>query len=141
MATEQGLVIKAFGRKAIVKTRKTEACESCASKEGCGERGRDMEVEVLNPLGAEEGDRVTLQMDTRYFLKATFFLYIFPILCLIGGAFIGERLALAYQGDPSGYAAAFGLGFFLAAILFVKVKGNAMGRNESYRPRIIRILK
>lgn len=141
MATEQGLVIKASGRKAIVKTRKTEACESCASKDSCGERGRDVDVEVLNPLGAREGDHVTLQMDTGHFLRATFFLYVFPVLCMIAGAFVGERIAFAHQGDPSGYAAGFGLGFFLVAILIVKIKGNAMGRQEAYRPRITRILK
>ncbi|MBU4053771.1 MAG: SoxR reducing system RseC family protein [Proteobacteria bacterium] len=141
MATEQGLVIKTLGAKAIVKTQKTEACDGCASRDSCSTQGRDMEVEVINSLGAKEGDRVILQIETRYFLKATFLMYIFPIVCLIAGAFIGERVAIQNQGDPSGYSAGFGFGFFLAAIFLVKMKGNKMGEKDTYKPRITRIVR
>jgi sigma-E factor negative regulatory protein RseC len=140
VATEQGLVIKTLGEKAIVKTWKTEACEGCASQDSCSERGRDMEVEVINPLGAGVGDRVAVHIETRYFLKATFFMYVFPILCLLAGALAGERLAVLYQGNPSGYSMGFGFGCFLAALVIVKIKGKKMGEKEAYRPRIIRIL-
>ena len=140
MATEQGVVLKTFNGKALVKAYKTSACEGCASKDTCVERGREMEVEVVNAAGAKAGDRVVVEMETRYFLKATFFLYVFPILCLLAGALAGEKLSIIFRGDASLFAMGTGFACFALAILVVKIKGRKMGEKDSYRPRIIRVM-
>jgi len=100
-----------------------------------------MEVAVINRIGAKEGDRIVLNIQSGPFLKATFLIYMFPILCMVLGAIIGEKLSLSLDFGKSALSAAFGFSFFILAIGMVKIKGKKMGETEAYRPKIIRILK
>lgn len=100
-----------------------------------------MEVKAVNRAGAKEGDRVVLEIKTSPFLKATFLLYVFPILCMILGAVLGEKIAPVLQMDENTLSVVFALAFFLISIWVVKVKGEKMGKKEAYHPVIIRILK
>ena len=140
MATEHGIIIKAHGTKAIAKTQKSEACAGCASRHSCNAQGDDMEVEVVNRIGAKEGDRVVIHLEARSFLKATFLMYVFPILCLIGGAILGDRIAYANGQDASNLPVILGFTGFFLSIIVVKMKGKKMGEQEAYRPKVIRIL-
>lgn len=141
MATEQGTVVKTDNGVAVVKTRKSEACAGCASRNACNAMGNDVEVEALNRIGAKQGDDVVLQIQTRPFLKATFILYLFPILCMMAGAMAGEKLAPAFDFDKSVLSAILAFASFFISIWIVKAKGKEMGKKEEYRPKIIRILK
>ncbi len=141
MATEQGMVLKTQGGVAVVRTKKSEACAGCSSRHSCNAKGNDMEVEAVNGIGAKQGDNVVLQIQTRPFLKATFMLYLFPILCMVAGALVGERLALQIDFDKSALSAIFSFSFFFVSIWIVKTKGKEMGKKEEYHPKIIRILK
>ena len=141
MATEQGLVIKTMDRTALVQTKRSEACEGCSSKGSCHTKENDMEVEAVNQIGAKVGDDVMIQIQTRPFLKATFLLYLFPILCMIFGAVLGEKLASRFGYDKSALSAILGFACFFISIWIVKSKGKKMEDDESYKPKIIRILK
>ena len=99
-----------------------------------------MEVEVINEVGAKVGDRIVLSFETGSLLKATFLLYVFPILLLIAGAVIGQETASYLDLNPSGFAAAAGFSFFFAALLIVKIKANQLAKKNEYRPKIIKIL-
>ncbi len=138
MATEEGFVIKLeSATTARVKTNKKSACAGCASRKSCNGMGDDMEVEALNPAGAQVGDRILLRIETASLLKATFLLYLFPIICMLVGAVIGQLYASLIGFDAS---ALLGFLFFFLSILFVKFKGNRMATRSSYRPKIVKIL-
>ena len=139
VATEQGVVIRTFDRIAVVKTKRSEACEGCSAKDSCDSKGNDLEVEAVNRIGAKSGDGVIIQIQTRPFLKATFLLYLFPILCMILGAVLGEKLAPRLGYDASALSAIFSFFCFFLSIWVVKAKGKKMGEDESYHPKIIRI--
>lgn len=141
MATEQGIVIRAGADTAWVKTTQSSACEGCASKGSCHAQGDEREVEALNPAGARVGDRIVLTIDTSPFLKATFLLYVFPIICMIAGAAMGLRMAPDMGLDPSVGSAVAGFLFFFASIFFVKYKGNQLAERDDYKPRITRIIR
>ncbi|MFO7965046.1 MAG: SoxR reducing system RseC family protein [Desulfobacterales bacterium] len=141
MATEQGRVLRIVEGVALVKTMKSEACAACSAQHSCTTKGNDMEVEAVNRVGAKQGDEVVIQIDTRPFLKATFMLYLFPILFMIFGAMIGEKLAPRFLMDPSVLSAVLAFSFFFVSVWVVKKTGNEMGNKEEYRPRIIRVLK
>jgi sigma-E factor negative regulatory protein RseC len=141
LATEQGFVIKTCNTTAIVKTTRKDACASCASKDSCSAIGEEMEVEVINLAGAKEGDKVVLSLKTSRFLKATFFLYVFPIICMIIGSFIGDKLSVPLGFNNSALSALISFSFFLIAICLVRFRGKKMGDKEEYRPKIIRIIK
>jgi len=143
VATEEGIVIRLDAKNAWVKTKKTGACESCSSKKACSVMGGgdEMEVEVINAAGASIGDQVIISFETSSLLKATFLLYVFPILCMFAGALIGQEIAPVLQIGVSASSAISGFLFFLVSIVFIKLKANKMGRQDQYRPRIIRIKK
>ncbi len=143
MATEEGIVIKLEADRAWVKTKKSVSCESCASRKSCNVMGgsNDMEVAAINTAGAAVGDRVVMNFETSSFLKATFLLYVFPIICMFLGAVVGQEIAPAVNLGESVASAVSGFLFFFFSILFVRVKANKMGNESRYQPKIIRIKK
>lgn len=141
MAIEEGIVIKVSGTTAVVRTMQKTACESCAEKGHCHASGnrKEMEVETVNPINARVGDAVVVSFDSRRLLLLAFFLYVFPVIFMIIGALVGERVAATYNGNPSAYAALFGFAFFFIAIGIVKWKDYQARKTGKYRPEIIRI--
>lgn len=143
MAIEQGLVTALKGDNAIVRTRRSSACEGCREKDRCTvvEGGKEMEFEAANPAGAQVGNTVDVEMKTGMLLLLTFFLYVFPILQMFAGALIGNHFAPRFNGDPSLFAAVFGFAFFIAAFGVVKLKDRQAAKTGKYRPVIVRIRK
>ena len=97
-------------------------------------------MEALNEVGAKVGDRIVLLFESSSLLKATFLLYVFPILLLLIGALCGQGIAPHLDLNPSGLSATMGFSFFLAAVLFIKFRANKMALKKEYRPKIIKIL-
>ena len=143
MATEEGVVFRIDSSTAWVKTQKTKACEGCSSRGACSVMGggEDMEVQAINAAGGKVGDRVVLSFDTSSLLKASFLLYVFPIICMLVGAFAGMQLAPAVNLDTSLGSAICAFSFFGLSFLFVRSTGNRMAQKDEYRPKIIRIIK
>jgi len=99
-----------------------------------------MEVEAINDAGAKVGQNVVLSFETAPLLKATFLLYVLPILFLLAGAIIGDKITPFFNFDESTLSIIIGLLFFGLAIVFVKLKGNKLAKKDAYRPKVIRIL-
>jgi sigma-E factor negative regulatory protein RseC len=142
MATEQGIVLRIDSQMAWVKTVRSSACEDCSAKGSCHAMGssRDMEVKALNPTGARVGDRVVLSYETASFLKASFLIYVFPIILLIVGAALGQMLAPVVDLTPSVLSVLLGFAFFFSALVIVKVRANKMAKKNAYQPKVIKIL-
>ncbi len=142
MATEEGVVFK-MGQPgtAWVRTTRSSACESCTSRDACGGDGpgQEMEVEAINTADARVGDRIVLNFKTSSLMKATFLLYVFPILAMLGGALLGQWIAQSRGSDPSAMAALFAFGFFGLAFLVIRLTGRRWAKNKSYRPEIIKV--
>jgi sigma-E factor negative regulatory protein RseC len=144
MATEEGVVFKmgsSGAGTAWVKTTRSSACASCSSKDACqgGSGGKEMEVEAINTADARVGDRIVLNIRTASLLKATFMLYVFPILAMIAGAVLGQAVAVMRGANPSGLSALFGFLFFGLAFVAIRIVGRRLSTNASYQPEIIKI--
>ncbi|MFP3911084.1 MAG: SoxR reducing system RseC family protein [Desulfobacteraceae bacterium] len=141
MVSEQGIVEKITGRKAVIRIERTSACATCESRGHC-EVGstRKMVVEVPNELGAQNGDRVEVSIPTGSFLKLTLLVYLFPIVALIAGAYAGEQWA-GFVGMNPTVASIIG-GGLSTAIAFIALR--ALDRRFRMRgqtgPRMTRIL-
>ena len=99
-----------------------------------------MRVEALNIVGAKVGQNVVISFETTPLLKATFMLYMLPIIVLLIGAFTGQKLGFIFNLNPSLCSAFTGFFFFGISMLFVRVQGNKMAKKDEYHPRIIRII-
>ena len=143
MATEEGIVTKVNLSTAWVKCTKSAACESCSAKGFCDTTGGsdDVEVEAINAVGAKVYDRVTISFDTSSLLKVSFLIYMIPILFLILGVVIGDKIASIFNYDQSIFSIFAGFLFVFAAFFFVRRKGKELSKKDEYQPKIIRILK
>lgn len=142
MSTEQGIILKVTGERALVKVKRSSMCEGCNSSGACHSLGgaNEMEAEALNLAEASEGDHVLLSMNPRSVLKIAFLVYLVPVIALVIGAIVGEKYASRYSFSPE-----FGA-FFLAVIAFtvvmipIKYIGNKMGTSDEYTPKIIKVI-
>lgn len=143
MATEKGVVVETHDGMAWVKTEKSGACESCCSREICMPigGGNEMKVEVINTFGVSPGDRVVLRFGSSSLLKATFFLYMFPILCLLAGAIAGMVIAPFLHMDGQMLSAFLSFSLFIIAVIIVRLRGDRMAQKDEYKPKIIRVLR
>ncbi len=136
MATETGVVTKVGTGTAYVRTTKTSACKSCAAREGCHTLGggKEMEVEAINMAGAKMGDQVIIRFETSSLVKASFLIYVFPILGMMAGAVIGQEMR-----PDSSLSVTLGFTFFFLAFLVARFLGNRLSRKNEYRAKIVRI--
>ena len=144
MATEEGVVIKSEGTmSAWVKTERSSACKACSARNSCSGTGNSnaMDVEALNIAGAQVGDRIVLHIETASLLKASFLLYVFPILCMLLGALLGHHGAPRLQLDPSLVSVVLGLVGFGMAFVIIRRQQQSMAETNTYKPKIIRILQ
>jgi sigma-E factor negative regulatory protein RseC len=142
LATEQGVVLRTDSQTAWVKTVRSSACEGCSAKGSCHTMGgaQDMEVKALNTAGARVGDRIVLSFETTSLLKATFLIYVFPIILLIVGAALGQILAPIIDLNASAVSVSLGFVFFFIALIIVKARANKMAKKNAYQPKVIKIL-
>ena len=142
MATEQGVVLRADSQTAWVKTVRSSACEGCSAKGSCHGTGsaQEMEVKALNTAGARAGDRIVLSFETPSLLKATFLIYVFPIILLVVGAALGQMLAPIIGFNASALSVLSGFAFFFTALIIVKVRANKMAKKDGYQPKVVKIL-
>lgn len=143
MPTEEGRVLRTDHDRAWVQITSPDSCESCQSRHACHtlEGGKDMTVEAINTVGAREGDQVVIEFSTASLLKGTFLIYLFPIICLLIGTFIGVKLSPAFGLGESTLPAIIGFAAFVLSILLVAILGNRLARKDAYTPNIIRVKK
>lgn len=99
-----------------------------------------MEVDAINSAGAQVGDRIVLYFETASLLKASFLLYVFPIIGLLIGALVGHWLSSGLGTNASATAAVFGFGFLVLVFMLARSKANKLARSDRYKPKIIKVL-
>ena len=145
MAIEQGIVVergKEGSGSAWVETVVSPTCESCSSRGSChgGSGNNRRKVEAINEVDAKVGDRIQLSLSSASMLKATFLLYLFPILCMLAGALAADVIAKRFQLHASFFTAGTAFIFLGLAMVIVRIKGNRLATKADYRPKIIRII-
>ncbi|SOB76401.1 positive regulator of sigma(E), RseC/MucC [Marinobacter sp. LV10R510-11A] len=140
MITESGKVVAVTGEHAWVQTIRTSACQSCAARNGCGQKmlasatgGRANQVRVFNSVNACVGEEVTLGIDESALLGASLLVYALPLLLMVMASMIGHHLS-----DGSDFAAMLGAAAGLASGFLISrqlQRGNAGG----FEPRLLRV--
>ncbi len=140
MIREQGIVEEIRRNTAVIKVEKSSTCNHCADKDSCSVADRNMVIEVKNILNAKEGDRVEVSVPEGTFVKLSLMVYIFPIVSLMIGAFLGNYLSMQLNTDPSATAAISAAIFLAASFLLLKVFDKKKDTGEKYSPRMTRIV-
>ncbi|MGM0419483.1 MAG: SoxR reducing system RseC family protein [Bacillota bacterium] len=142
---EEAVVISSSRNKAKVRLIKQSACQHCDHE--CGLAGdsheiKEIEVEVENPVGADEGERVALEMGNKEVYFASFLVYLLPLVFMFLGYFLftgplGYFLPLS--GEPAGMLGA--LTFLIASFFSLKRIDNYLNTKSSFHPKITKIIK
>ncbi len=141
MPTEEGLVKETGNGKARVRVQRSSACKSCSSRDHCEiNSSRDVTVDVINEIGAKEGDWVELSVPAGSFLRLSLVVYLLPVVALIVGAVVGNELGRAFD-ISSGFSSVAGgvLGIILTYFILRGVNRRSESSNK-YSPRLTRII-
>lgn len=95
---------------------------------------------VDNSLKALPGDTVSIVLESKRVIAGAVFIYLTPVLGLLGGALSGEFLAPALGTDPETASVVLGLTFLAAALLVVRIAGRRMGASGKFAPRMGRFV-
>lgn len=118
---EIGRVIEVSGTMAKVMITRHSSCESCGA---CG-IGAKPEIEFMlkNVIGAQVGDGVIIEIRSHALFKAAFLVYIIPLVALIIGFLLGQRIG-ALQGMTPSQAELIGIGsgFLLLVLAFIGLR-------------------
>ena len=95
------IVVDVSQGEALVRGQRATACGSCAGKSSCSTLGswveRFAEMRVANPLGANIGDEVTIEVPDGEFLRAALRLYGAPMLGFFAAGFATRAMAFSMQ--------------------------------------------
>lgn len=137
---EQGEVIVVNGDKAQVSISRGPKCGGCASVHMCGMFGKqEIVVTALNPVGASKGQTVCVSFKVESQVRASFVLYLIPLIALVIGALIGYRFQ--FLGDKEISGAVFSLLFVGLAFLGIKYYTRIRySKDQSYHPTITKLV-
>ena len=138
MLTKTAVVKAVEGRMALVTTRLEPQCEKCKARAVCfAHGGVNLEVRARNSAKAEVGDVVTIGISSSSFIKASFLVYMLPILAMVGGIVLGHFLSGLLSVDENlvvGLLAFLGLA---GAFVWLKKNGDKLSRKPEFIPEII----
>ena len=138
--TKTGVVKAVQGHMALVLTKLEPECESCKAKDACtslGGGGANAEIRARNTVGAEAGDVVTISLRGSSLLKASFLVYMLPILAMVGGIVLGHLLSRVISVDENILVGFFGLLAFSGVFVWLRKQGNKFSRKQEFMPEII----
>jgi len=129
---EKGKVIKVENGVAQVEMERTSACARCGI---CLSSSGDKPIlYVKDSIGARPGDEVFLSVESKEILKAAFLVYLFPLVGLIAGYFLGLKV---FRTEATGILFA-GIGFF-TTLFFLYQYDKRLKAGKSREAKIIRI--
>ncbi len=127
---EKGRVVKVENGVAEVEMERTSACARCGI---ClrSSQGKSV-LYVEDFLGTHPGDEVLVSIESKEVLKVAFLIYLFPLVGLIAGYFLGREI---FGTETIGVLFS-GLGFF-TTLFFLHQYDKRLKDRKSREARII----
>jgi len=140
---EKARVIKKENGQSLVQIIRTSACSHCDEKCMLAEDSHEMEeMEVLvnDPIGAEVGSMVELEMGTKPVLFSAFVVYLLPLAAIIAGYFAGSSWLSVFieNGEIAGIVGSV-VSFFLSFFL-LRFFDRKAGAKSYFHPQITRVV-
>ncbi len=133
---QEGVVVAVNGSIAKVKTSRHTHCDNCGVCPGDTAVVLDSE----NPLQAQIGQRVELEVRDANMLQAAFIVFILPLAATCGGAWIGGYVASQLDYNMLTMQIAGGITAFALAVSYIKFFDKSASAGKDKLPVIVRIL-
>ncbi len=144
MIEEVATVIALEGGWARVTAARQGVCEQCGVDPSCGTvfiarmlARQPLELRVLNPIGAQVGERVAVGLPAQVMLRLAAVAYLGPVASLILGGILGERLGGSFAALASIFGAMIGLGL---AFWGLGIYSERLACQPGHQPVILRRL-
>jgi sigma-E factor negative regulatory protein RseC len=145
---EEGKVLSIQGEDAEVVPETRSTCGSCAAKSGCGTSllsslfpQRHRSFRARNTVNARIGDRVLIGLDESALQIASLLVYLAPLLGLIGGGILGDKLAEVLMPEFTELLSIVAGAAGFAGVLFVVRKySTRLASHDRYQAVVLRIL-
>ena len=145
MPVREGVVTRVTAETAWVTVECDDACHSCPEHDSCGmsllEKKKAVDVEAVNVADARVGDRVSVSMTPGAVAMLSFFLYLFPVIVMLIGAFTGDMAARAVNIDTVIVSAVCGFLGLVGAIAGMRRVARRMEKNLLFRPRVVAVVE
>lgn len=135
-----GQVVDVKNDIAVVMVRRHDVCSKCG---GCGVAvsGRgDNYVEAINVVNAAVGQTVKVVTDTAHVLKASFVVYMIPILALLVGIYVGQLLDGTF-GVFARFDIILGVVFLLSSYLIVRGYDKRMASDGRASASVVEVIE
>ncbi len=130
---------------AFVKATGGESCGGCGCRGACQALGGGTErkITAVNRAGATVGDQVLLTIGSGSFLKASFVVYLLPILALVVGSVIGQKYSSQVWagGNPETVSVLTGLFCLAVSFLVIRLFNTRFTQSEKYYPVIEKVIR
>ena len=134
---EKGIIKSIQGNRATVEIVKpdTKECKSCGTCAGIENKSNFLEVNAI--LGLAVGQQVTLQIVERSPYKSIILLLVLPIVNLLIGSLIGQRIHFVYPNSQDMRMLCCGFIFFALSILVVSIYDKKIRSKKQPHQKII----
>jgi sigma-E factor negative regulatory protein RseC len=142
--TKVGVVKAVQGPMAVAVTQRESECEGCKARGSCeamGGTGANAEVRAINTANAKVGDVVTIALQGSALLKASFIIYMTPMLGLAGGMILGFVVAGLLPVQEELVVGGFAGSGLVAALVWLKHKAGRMAGSNAFTPEITAVRK
>ena len=101
-----------------------------------------MIIDVVNNIHAKVGERVKIGLKPGVYLKASFLVYMVPIITFIIGAIIGKELAayISYSKDSDLFAIISGVILLIPTFILMRLYNRKIEKDRSYQPVILEVM-
>ncbi|NLW47712.1 MAG: SoxR reducing system RseC family protein [Firmicutes bacterium] len=118
---EIGQVTEVLDTKVKVMVTRSSSCENCGA---CGIGAKPTTDFMLNNnIGAKVGDRVVIELHSKALFKAAFLVYAIPLVALIIGFLLGQRIGTSGGMTPNqAELTGIGSGFLFLVLAFLSLR-------------------
>ncbi len=89
--TEDRAIVKEVrGKKIVLETMKSGACDSCAAHALCAGQSRCVEIITESDLPLKKGDVVHIEVSAGIKLFSSFIIFVFPIIIMFAAYFVSK---------------------------------------------------
>lgn len=133
---QEGLVIEVIDDVAKIKAGRHNDCKNCGACPG----DNNIIISANNKLGAKPGQRVVFEMKQVGVLKATFIVFVLPIISAFIGVGLGMLLGKYFNSNINLFEIAGGILAFALSLIVVKLYDKAANADSKSKPVVTRIL-